>query len=178
MTLTTEHYQEQIEALSARLPELEWKLSSLKAPLYSKLFPKGLFHFQQEISAQQCIKEIRTDVLRLQMQDSAAGAGYLAKQVEQKINVLVSICYLDMTKTAAEQVSQYFMDQICTRRQWLENIEQDMCKLKVQYQAIIKSLSALEASGDAQAILMMKAELGEIERQLTIAQEAWEKATG
>ena len=73
-------------ALKARLPELEWKVSSLvNAHFSTKSLPRGLFHSQGDASASAFINEIKADIQNLAAQKNQSCAYYLAQRINQKI---------------------------------------------------------------------------------------------
>lgn len=66
-------------ALEARLPELEWKVSSLASTHFSShSLPRGLFHLRLGAKASACITEIKTDIQTLAVQKNQCSAYYLA----------------------------------------------------------------------------------------------------
>ena len=87
-----------LQQLSARLPELEWKISYLGASLSTKTLPRGLFTPHLEMNAANCIAEIKADIQKLASQKNDNSAKYLAARIERKILVLVTLCHLQMNK--------------------------------------------------------------------------------
>lgn len=162
--------------LSGRLPELEWKLARLNPGLFSKNTPKGLFRCRHDLTGANCINEIKIDIQSLERQDLEEGASYLAGQIKQKINVLVGLCQLEARTAKPVESKSFGIKMLSTRQQWLGSLELDIAKLNKQHQALTKAVEQIKTVNDA-SLLNLKAELGEVERQLTLAREAWLKAT-
>lgn len=162
--------------LTERLPELEWKISSLGAALSTNSLPKGLFRQRTDMSAATCIAEIKADLQQLADQKNEYSAYYLAERIQQKISVLVALCHLQANKPKAQEKINFGLDKICTRQQWLQALEKDINRLTAQQQAQIKTLEQIKARGDTQAVLQLQAELGEVEKRLTLAKEAFASA--
>lgn len=161
-----------VEALLARLPELEWKLSSLGPTLNPKLLPPGLFRERFELTPHACAEEIRADLYHLKRQTNERSSHYLALRVQQKINVLVRLCQ----KNADNQVKlkeNVGLRAISTRQQWLQTLRDDQVILQKQQEAI---KAALQVKQNTDVALNLQAELGEIERRLTLAKETLERA--
>ena len=172
--MTTIH--EAVSLLSARLPELAWKLGAINSPLNPKLLPRGLFNEQFDMTPQSCLDEINANLQGLKNQKNERSAHYLAERVHKKINVLVRLCQIRTDKKSTVESSPFGLQAITTRQQWLQSLEDDIARLHAQQQALTISLSKLESRGEALAILSLKAELGEVARQLTLANEILARA--
>ena len=161
--------------LCARLPELEWGLSQLGLKFQAKLLPRGLFVCAMELNAQNCIYEIKNDVLVLSQQKQRQRAVYLADRIHQKIEVLVRLCNLQRKKSVAINPAAIFtLDALSTRQQWLSSMQAQVCSLTEQQAAMKQANKILSRSNES--ILRMDAELGDVTRKLTIAQEALSRA--
>lgn len=167
---------ESLSVLSSRLPELAWKLGSHYSIFNPKLFPRGLFNYQFEMTPHSCIEEIKADLQVLSEQKNERSARYLADRVHQKINVLVQLCRIRSDKQPSEQSRTFSVQAINTRQQWLQTLQEDIARLHTQQQALTVALSNLQRRGDLQAILNMQAEIGKAERSLTLAKDVLARA--
>lgn len=171
--------KESVQMLSARLPELVWKLGSLHSVLNPKLLPRGLFKAQLEMTPQSCIDEIHADLHVLNEHKNERSVRYLAERVSQKINVLVRLCQMQTDKE--QPVGQPLacgVQGISTRQQWLCNLEDDITRLATQQVALTTTLNKLQTRlDDPLVILSIQAEVGEVERRLTLARETLARAT-
>jgi hypothetical protein len=167
-----------IQKLSARLPELSWKLNACYSVLPRKLLPPGLFRYQFEVTPQSCIDDIREDLERLGQQIHERSSSHLAEQVNKKINVLVQLCALKRDPKGAEPVSSFGVKTISTRRQWLRALEDDIFRLEAQQISLATALNQLKIESKLDATLRAQAELGEVERCLTLARETLKRAMG
>jgi hypothetical protein len=162
--------------LSSRLPELEWKISSLNHSFSSHSIPKGLFRPHPEFSAVACVNEIKEDITALSQQKNERSANFLATRIQQKINVLVTICNLGNQKNKREEKVHFGLQTISTRQQWIQGLELDIEILSKQQDAMTKALQAMRYNKNNEALLNLKAELGEVERRLTLAKETLNQA--
>jgi len=163
---------ESLQSLSARLPELEWKLKALSIPLPSKKIPPSLFYNRLEMTPESCIAEIKADLQGLARQANERSARFIAEKIRQKINVLVGLCQMQSEKKPASPRDQHFGIQIiCTRQQWLQSVQDDIDKLSEQQKSLAAALSIRQTGDNKQTILNLQAELGEVERRLTLAKE-------
>lgn len=169
---------EMIHKLSSRLPELSWKLNACYSVLPLKLLPPGLFRYQFEVTPQSCIDDIRQDLHQLSQQVHERSSNYLAEQVNKKINVLVQLCALKRDTKEAEPVSSFGVKAISTRCQWLQTLEDDILRLEAQQASLTSTLNLQKMGGNPEAILRVQAELGEVERCLTLARETLKRAIG
>ncbi|MCW8409582.1 hypothetical protein OQJ13_11435 [Legionella sp. PATHC035] len=167
---------ELLSQLMARLPELEWKISELGPFFSSQRLPKGLFRLDAEISGAACIAEIKADIHALGKQQNKRSAFYLAERIRQKINVLVVLCQMHQGKSKPEEKPSFGIKMLSTRRQWINDLETEVKTLEEQQQAMTKALEHLRHNPNANAILHLKAELGEVERRLTLAKETLNRA--
>ena len=168
---------ESVERLSARLPELAWKLSSRYSLINHKLLPRGLFLEPLEMTPQSCIDEIYADLKRVRDHKNERSACYLAERISQKINVLIRLCQKPVEIKPGTQSHVFSIQTISTRQQWLDALHDDIVRLDVQYLALTTTLNNLQNGGSIQAILSVQAEVGEVERRLTLARETLARAT-
>lgn len=162
---------ESLSVLSARLPELAWKLETRYSVFSPKLFPRGLFNYQFEMTPHSCINEIKADLQSLSAQKNERSARYLAERVHQKINVLVQLCRVGDDKKTSEQPPTFSVQAINTRQQWLQTLRENIARLQTQQQALTATLDNLQRGRDSQAILKLQAEIGKVERSLTLAKD-------
>lgn len=164
--------------LSARLPELEWKLSQRNNNIiHPSLLPRGLFRTRSELTSSICVDEIKADLVMMKRQKSSPGAHYLAEQVSKKINVLVRVCQQSGKKKMPEQQINFGVQAIGTRQQWLQKLQKDIDKLVIQQEALTASLVTLQAENNIPAILSLQAEIGRAEHRLTLAKETLARST-
>jgi len=170
--------KESLQQLSARLPELEWKLGTLHITPKPYQLPRGLFRERFELTAESCIDEIKADLKSLHQQHNELSAHYLAQRVSQKINVLVRLCQQrERKKPTLEPQTAFGIQALSTRQQWLTTLHEEIIALSKQQQALTTALIHLESSQNTQAVLSMRVELGELERRLTLARENLERIT-
>lgn len=159
--------------LLARIPELEWQLNKVGDVFSAKSLPRGLFKHHYDASSADYIAEIRADINRLKTHVNGRAARYLAEKINEKINVLVTLCSQYNRQTSVREVARFTVDQLSTRQQWLNQLEQTIQRLSAQQQALVKALSQQTASDDPLVQLNLRRELGELEKQLTQAQEMY-----
>lgn len=169
--------QDVITRLSARLPELEWKLGRLETGINPTLLPRNLFRSRIALTSQSCIDEIKADLQSIKQQNNEQSAHYLAERVGQKINVLVRLCQHDPDKKKPEQQAHFGLQAIGTRQQWLQTMQRDIDALTAQHHALTLTLATLKATNNTQAILNLQVELGRAERRLTLAKETLARST-
>ena len=177
MIFTMNYIKNLLPELIGRLPELEWKVTGLNPIVFKHNVPKKLFRSSQELTGAICINEIKADLHLLSKQENQPAALYLAEQVKHKINVLVGLCQISNRNKKPVEPPQFNIKMLTTRQQWLQSIEDDIHALTNQQQALSKALMQMRQGIDPSAALNLKAELGEVERRLTLAQEALTKAT-
>lgn len=165
-----------LHKLESRLPELEWKLSTLGTALSPKSLPRGLFRSHLEITASACIAEIKADIYTLARQKSEYGAYYLAQRIQQKINVLIILCHIQANKSKSAEKINFGLNRISTRQQWLQSLEKEINLLAAQQEAMAKALQQMQACSNTQSLLRLQAELGEVEKRLTLAKETFTRA--
>lgn len=166
-----------LEELEARLPELEWKLNSLGQSWSIRSLPRGLFRPSTQASGQACIAEIKADMQTLACQQSEYSAYYLAQRIDQKIKVLVSLCQQKSKQKTTVKEFNFGLQSISTRQQWLQSLAKDLTRLEEQQRAMLLAVEQMQQRGDTQALLNLKMDLGEIEKQLTLAKEAFSHAS-
>lgn len=163
--------QKLLTALTARLPELEWKINRLGSYFSIHSLPRGLFR-AEALSGVACIIEIKADIRTLsQKLDGGQSAIYLAARIQQKVNVLVALCQLHSRQHKLEEYVSFGVKKLSTRQQWIQSLEIDIQTLEKQRQAMTKALEQMMRNQNATAILQLKADLGELERRLTLVKE-------
>lgn len=158
--------------LTERLPELEWRISKLGVSFSSKNLPKGLFRFSKELNGSACITEIKEEIQRLSNEKNKLSAFYLAERISQKINVLVILCKMHQQKNKQEEKVHFGINKLRSRQQWINDLQREIDTLTEQQQAMIKTLHEMKGRPDSSMVLHLKAELGELERRLTLAKES------
>ena len=159
-----------VEQLANRLPELQWRLRDLSMTVNEKTLSPGLFQKRTEMTAQTCFAEIQQDLQRLHTLDDLVSAHYLARRIDQKIQALVSLCRLYPQKPQQKSTSSFGVEMIATRQQWLTHIGDEVKELEAQRKALLKQLKYAQEQ-NLQSVLTLKAQLGNLEQQLTTAQE-------
>ncbi|WP_133136866.1 primosomal replication protein PriC [Legionella rowbothamii] len=167
--------QQLLKTLTTRLPELEWKVGELGNSFSSHKLPRGLFRTESPTGAA-CIAEIKMDIQNLSKQEGNS-ASYLATRIQQKVNVLVALCQIHGRHQKPEEKASFGLKMLSTRQQWMQTLETDIQALEKQQQAMTKALEQMMRGQNAAAILQLKAELGELERRLTLAKETLNRAT-
>lgn len=168
---------ETLEHLAARLPELEWKLNQHRMVLNRDTVPQGLFRSEYPLSVQSCLTEIKTDLNHLKKPGMCAARQFLAEKVQKKINVLIKLHKTQLQGTGLLSQKPQVLGSIATRQQWLAELEAKIATLTEQREAMTARLDQLNQRGCAETRLSLQAELGQIERQLSLAQETWQRAT-
>ncbi|STY30721.1 coiled-coil protein [Legionella wadsworthii] len=168
--------RELLSDLRERLPELEWKISQLGSFFSCQQLPRGLFRLDTDSTSAACIAEIKADIDALSKQQNKGSALYLADRIRRKVHVLVTLCQMHQGKNKPREKVYFGIKTLSTRQQWINDLELEIKTLSQQQQAMIKALKHLKDSPDANAILHLKAELGEVERRLTLAQETFNRA--
>jgi hypothetical protein len=164
-----------LSSLLARMPELEWQLSKFGAAFSAKLFTRGLFRCYPKDDIQAYSKEIKDDIEILCQQTNAQASYYLARQIHQKINVLVAFCQQQSNQKITMDNNDFTVNKLTTRQQWLQNLEKQITLLTKQKEALENRLSQYKELND-EIVLKLKAELGGLRKQLTLAEEAYTKA--
>lgn len=167
-----------IKVLSARLPELSWRLGLLQYTEFNThKFPRGLFKNNLDMTPQSCIEEITEDLTRLSSQKNYRSAQYLAIQINKKVNVLVQMCHMSKDSAKIKHPPTFSVQTITTRQQWLASLTEDIAALRLQEQALTNRLTERDELKNSTVILNVQAEIGEIKRRLTLAQETLARAT-
>jgi hypothetical protein len=172
------YIDESTEALFSRLPELSWKLRSCFTFINPTLLPRGLFRTTLEITPQSCIDDITRDISSLKQEQNERAGHFLATRISQKINVLVKLCQQHKEQQSVQMPSLFTLDRLSSRSQWLKNMQDDIVSLKEQQRSLQKSLQYAQHYGNENVVvLQITAELGEILRCLTLAEETLAHAT-
>lgn len=158
-----------IEELSSRLPELEWKLQNL-AFFSPGLLPKGLFRSPSKADRTHYIEEIRADLQKLSTQGNSQSGLYLAKNIEQKINVLVLLCQQNRNKNADQIQNHFSLNAILTRKQWMDALLDKIRVLEAQKTALARALAQKRPATEEWFIL--EKDLADAEKQLVFARES------
>lgn len=156
--------------LSSRLPELEWKVGNLSS-FSAQVLPPGLFRSCFGLTAKDCVNEIKSDIHALSQQKHAGCASYIAQRIQQKINVLVSVCQIQTRKGKPEETIHFGLGMLSTRQQWIHDLEQDIQALILQQQAMVRTLEQMKSLSNVAGILSMQTELGALNKRLTLARE-------
>jgi len=167
---------ELLTELNARLPEITWKVNQLQMPIRPSALPRGLFKIPLEADSTTFISEIKDDIARLAMQTNERSIRHLANTIHRKINVLVKICQMNQRKINSGEISGkkiFSLNSFSTRQQWLQGQEEKVILLSEQKQALIKTLAS---NTDQRVQLQLQREIGELEKQLTLANEGYQKA--
>lgn len=171
-----DYIKDLLTELTARLPELEWKISGLSVALSNHSLPKGLFRPGVELTGHGCVQEIKADINALSIQNNQRSAHFLAERINHKINVLVALCQMDSRKNKPEEQLGFGVTMLSTRQQWIQMLEKDITTLVNQQQAMTKALQQMNLGGNTSAILTLQSELGEVEKRLTLARETLNQA--
>ena len=168
---------ESVKILSDRLPELVWKLGTLQGTLNPKLLGRGLFKERLEMTPQSCIDEINANLKVLKTRKEDQSARYLADRVSQQINVLVRLCQLQTDKQSTQKTVSFGVQSISTRQQWLSGLQENIEQLTAQKHALVSALNLRKTDKNPQVVLQLQAEVGEVDRILTLAKETLERST-
>lgn len=163
--------------LNGRLPEITWKLNQLQTPITVSNLPRGLFTIPFEADSSCFIAEIKSDINRLTAQKNELAIRHLADLIHRKINVLVKICQINQRKASSATLAGkgvFNLSSFSTRQQWLQEQEERISLLTEQKQAL---LGKLENKPEPSLLLSLQGEIGQLEKQLTLAKEAYQKAT-
>lgn len=165
------------ETLSNRLSELLWQLDKTRVSLNSKAIPEGVFPGVGDKTPKACIQDINHDLQALRKESSEPGARFLAARIFKKIAILTTLCEIQSGKQTPVAASKRFnIKTLGTRQHWLKTVEDDIATLTAQQQALRAHLEHLKPQQADETSLTLQAELGEIERRLTLAREAFSKA--
>ncbi|MDW8963122.1 hypothetical protein SFB22_12740 [Legionella pneumophila subsp. fraseri] len=170
------YIDELLAELSARLPELEWKINGLSSSISIHNLPKGIFSSVIEFNGPACIKEIRDDIHALQKHKDESIACFLAERIQKKINVLVILCQMNKKNNKPESKISFDLTTLSTRQQWIKTMEKNICALEEQHQAMRKTLEQMKSCSSPATILHLQTELGNVEKRLTLAKETLNRA--
>jgi hypothetical protein len=174
-----DYIKDLVPELRARLPELELQLSYLHSSVLKRHLPPGIFSTKNELSAVAYVHEIKNDLSLLAKQEKMLASTYLAEQINRKINVLVGICQLAKKAPGLEgHKAGISIKKLSNRQQWLHEIENEIQVISVRKKALEQTLTHMKANTDPSLLLKIKAELGQVEHQLTLANELLNKNTG
>ncbi len=166
-----------LEELTARLPELAWKLGKLNPSVSRFRLPHGLFRAAYEPGGVACINEIKSDIQVLIKQKQSPGALYLAERIQRKVSVLVSLCHLEGKGSHTQEKVRFGLTSLSTRQQWIVSLEQEIDQLVIQQNAVHHSLEQKKHNASTELLLSLQSELGQIEKRLTLLKEDLKKAT-
>lgn len=166
-----------VPELYARLPELELQLSNLPPAFLKRHLPPGVFVPKGDLSASGCINEIKNDLKVLSSQERMIASTYLSEKINNKINILVGICQLaKKTLRPTGEKQGLSLKKISSRQQWLQDLEGEIGIISEQKKALEETLTHTRSNADSKLLLKIKAELGQVEQQLTQAQELLNRA--
>jgi len=163
-----------LSTLRGRLPELEWQLSKPGLSFSPRSLPAGLFHSHDDDPVLY-VAEIKADINTLAVHPNPRIVRYLAEKINQKINVLVSVCAGYNREKPVQEPTGFIIDQLATRRQWSQALEADIERLEEQKNALLATLAGRDATNDCTVSLKLQSELGNLEKKLTLAKEAYSK---
>jgi hypothetical protein len=165
--------------LLARLPELEWQLSKQSLSFSPRALPPGLFRQTFDAPTTAYVSEIKADIVTLKtFHNNQKIAHYLALKINQKINVLVSVCSRYNRREPEMAVATYGVDKMSTRQQWLQSLEANINLLLEQKKALESVWAQKDKLRDSESQLRLARELGELEKRLTLARETFTRASG
>jgi ribosomal protein S15P/S13E len=165
-------------ALEAKLPELIWRINALAINLNVIRLPEGLFNHAYDKAPEEYVNEIKTELKTLKHQNNEIAANYLARRIAQKIDVLVKVCRLNEKKEKkTDAMTGFSIKAMSTRQQWLKELESEIGVLTEQHKALSAHFRQAKHQKDTNVQLNLQADLGQLERRLTLAKEAWSKAT-
>ncbi|GGI89045.1 hypothetical protein GCM10007966_17270 [Legionella impletisoli] len=141
--------------------------------------PEGLFKCAYDDNPESYIQEIRSDLLVLNENTNANSVQFLASRIARKINVLVCLCQLHEKKIPQSYTASLTIQTLATRQQWLQQLEHKIHSLEEQKQSLARRLTEClkRSPRDDQAILILQKDLGELEKQITLAKETEKKMT-
>lgn len=159
-----------LKEIEDRLPELAWKTSLLPHRMTLSTLPKRLFSLPLDSHPSDCVNEIKHDLRRLNgIERFSQEYAYLVKRIEQKIEVLVRLCQIELKKHDNKSTSAQLMMRLCKRRQWVEELEQSIKNFQQQYDHLRAQIK--DDCKDTQVQLIMQADLGLLEKKITILKE-------
>lgn len=169
-TFQQARYDRLLKEMIQRLPELEWKMSQLSRSLSQAILPKHLFPSYINPQPQKLVDDIKTEIERLKNVKRSLSAHYLAEKISQKIQVLVTYCNDNHTGASVRAPSsKSLLDELCTRNQFVEKTEEKIQRLQSQDLALKTRLAECKCTQES---LKLTKELGELNKQLTLAKES------
>lgn len=172
-----ENINQLLVELRSRLPELEWKITNLNQAFSAHHLPRELFPSTPDWHAKDCIINIKRDIQQLSSQKTQTSAYYLAQRIKQKISVLVRLCQLDKVEKKTKDKLYFGVKSLSTRQQRVSELEVEINMLLTQREALADTLSHLKKEKAPTIVIRVSAELGEVEKRITIAQEILKKLT-
>lgn len=156
--------------LLARLPELNWQLTQTNPVIWQQLLPKGLFRQSSYFTPSAVILELEDDLNAILQLDDGASRQHKIKKIEQKIQVLVTLCRLQKKyKNQSSEPEAKLLDKICKRGEWVMKLEQDIKELNIQKAAL---KDQLEHPKKVDITLELQRQIGRIEQLIGKHQEA------
>jgi hypothetical protein len=164
-----------LSTLEERLPEIEWQLQRLKPSEIQSLLPLGLFKKTTNETAQTYLQEICKDIQWVREQETLTAKEFIAHKIHQKIHVLVAICTQSSPQQPTTNRSSFLnIETLSTRAAWIKKLETALEELELQKKALLRT--SKKHAFHPELLLKIQQELGELEKQLTLAQEAYDKA--
>lgn len=160
--------------LESRLPELEWQLKKHRKMFSPSHLPYGLFRNAPSALLSDYVHEIREDIQFLQRRtDENHVLPYLALKLQQKINVLVTLCSRYMASITNPQPEVNSIPTLLqTRQARLHSLDELMNQLQAQKEALIRAGNENNRAYP-EVQLKLNHELGEVEKQLSLLQETY-----
>lgn len=173
----SENIEPVLTELTNRLPELEWQLNQVNwLSFFNENLPNTLFRCGKTTQVKAYIEEIRYDIANLANQTYESNTQqYLADTIRRKINTLVKTCQLTQRSNTPVSLEQTFITRLMSRQQQLNELESKIQDLERQQAALSKTLSK---TYQTEMKLSLQAELGKLEKLLTLARETWTKMAG
>jgi hypothetical protein len=159
-----------LATLRGRLPELEWQLNKMGRAFSPTSLPPGLFR-QNDENPTSYVSEIKNDITTLGSHPNPRIVRYLAEKINQKINVLVSLCSRHHREQSKQEMDGLMIDRLRTRQQWLHSLEMDIKQLEEQKQALTNTLTEKDVVKNCAVSLNVRKELGNLEKHLTLLKE-------
>ena len=146
-----------------RLPELEHQILKLDAHFPLHVLPKGLF--RDVTNGADCIADILKDLEKMMNAKTSDRVRlHWSNLLSQKIHVLVHICRNHPLQKGAS--TEFTLEKMGTRRDWLAQIKAKQLKLTTQRASIAETLDKMQERKDKEAILALQKELLDIDAQL------------
>ena len=165
--------------LKARLPEIAWRLRRVGSLAHH--VPVGLFACLSRdptYGVEACIQEVSQNLQALE-QTGGPVAYFLAKQINQKIEVLLRLSQLLVAAQAPAELQAPTLEGFVTRAHRLDQLRAEITRLSDQHAALESALVKKISRGlRDESVTTLQCELGELARYLTKAQEAFALLTG